>query len=407
MDAHPKIFRIRQAGDFSPFPVASVAGGLVFAPCVVHMDAASPRPLALRPARHESKEVLARLGQVMQEAGSELQSVVNLLQCFQGRGQTAAYVEERPPHFPKGVPTSTGSAATALATPGALIQLDAVGALPGGSSQIDYLGGASAMAKYTNAVRFNDMVFMSGIMTNAPETQPDPQRWFGSALKLELKQIVEEKLAAVLADADCQRADIAVAHFHLLNSRDDFGALSEAIDEYFPANKPVFMVSPSSGLGSMPGRIEITPVAVRGSGNTKVSDVEVPALGRGMLGGPQAKRLGDFVFIGTQHAADVRGQVAVHDPRAAHLVGDTTLEMEEIASRIATICGAAGARVQDLLRIRLYVADIRHVPAAVGVLRRRIGDEVPVSIVEDAESAGWLGRSTITADAVLYAPGRG
>jgi enamine deaminase RidA (YjgF/YER057c/UK114 family) len=342
----------------------------------------------------------------MREAGGDLQSVVNLLQCFQGRGQTAAYVEERPPHFPKGVPTSTGTGATCLATPGALIQLDAVGALSRSAEQIDYLGGSSALAKYTNAIRFQDLVFMSGIMTNTPETQPDPQRWFGSALKLELKQIIEEKLAAVLSGADCQRSDIAVAHFHLLNPRDDYGALCEAIDDYFPKGKPVFMVSPSSGLGSIPGRIEITPIAVRGGSKLKVANVDVPALGLGLLGGPLAKRMGDFVYIGTQHASDGMGHVAVQDARAAHLVSDTALEMEEVISRMSSICSAAGGRVNDLMRLRLYVADVRNVAAAVGVVRRRIGDDVPVSIVEDAESAGWLGGSTISADAVLYAPQR-
>jgi enamine deaminase RidA (YjgF/YER057c/UK114 family) len=241
-------------------------------------------------------------------------------------------------------------------------------------------------------------------MTNAPQTQPDPQRWFGSALKLELQQIIEEKLAAVLTEADCRRGDIAVAHFHLLHPQNDYGALCEAIDAYFPENKPVFMVSASSGLGSLPGRIEITPIAVRRGGRTVAANVDVPSLGPGLLGGPQAKRIGDFVFIGTQHAADAHGRVAAVDARAAHLLGAAAQEMNVIVDRLEAICAAARAGVQNLLRLRLYVADFAHVPAAIAVVRHRIGDDVPVSIVEDGDSRGWLGESTISADAVLYAP---
>lgn len=401
----PVITRIRQQGDFSPFPVASVAGGLVFAPCVVNTSAADARPLELRKSRHESQQVLARLAHVMEEAGGKLANVINLLQCFEGRGQTAAYVEERPPHFPAGVPTSTGTGATKLSTPGALIQLDAVGALPSAGEPIQYLAGAASVAKYTNAIRFRDMVFMSGVMTNAPETQPDPQRWFGSALKLELKNIMEEKLAAVLQDADCQRSDIAVAHFHLLNAPDDYGALCEAIDTHFPENKPVFMVSPSSGLGAMPGRIEITPVAVRKGAKTRVSDVDVPSLGLGILGGPQAKRVGEFIYIGTQHAADRQGKVAAADDRATHLLGHTAQEMNHIIDRLEVIAQAAREPLSNLLRLRVYVSDMAHAAAATAVIRHRIGDDVPTSVVEDAQCAGWLGEATVTADAVLYSPG--
>ena len=48
------------------------------------------RPLDTWRSRHESKVVLDRLESVMKLAGGGLEHVVNLLQTFDGRGQTAA-----------------------------------------------------------------------------------------------------------------------------------------------------------------------------------------------------------------------------------------------------------------------------------------------------------------------------
>jgi len=400
------ITRYREAGDFSPFPVAARAGNFLFAPCVTNTRASDPRPLGTWRSRHEARAVLERLGGIMSKAGSSLDNVINLIQSFDGRGQTAGYVEERALHFQNGVPTSTGTAATRLATPNALIQLDAMGIIPGPGESLEYLGGASKAAKYSNAVRYGDLVFFAGVMTSAPEARVDPDRWFGSAVKNELRLIMEQSLAGVLKDSGCSASDIAVAHFHLLHPCDDFGPLHELIEEFFPTSKPVFMVSPSSGLGSLPGRIEITPIAVHPQGKTRSTDIEVPGLPAAMLGGPHAKRVGDLVFIGTQHVVNEVGQnlVAKLDPRASHLLDPTAQEMELIVDRIKAICEAAGAPTSNLVRLRLFVSDISVVPAAIMVIRRRLGDDVPLAVVEDAQSAGWLGQSTISADAVLFAP---
>jgi enamine deaminase RidA (YjgF/YER057c/UK114 family) len=400
------ITRYRDPADFSPFPVAARAGNFVFAPCVANLQAADPRPLDIWRSRHEARSVLQRLGSVMAKAGGTLDHVVSLLQCFHGRGQTAGYVEERQLHFLRGVPTSTGTAATRLATPQGLIQLDAIGIIPSPGESFQYLGGASAAAKYSNALSYRDLVFFAGVLASEPETHVDPTRWFGSAVKNELRFIMQKKLYQVLRDADCSAADIAVAHIHLLNPVEDLGPLHEVIEELFPTSKPVFMVSPSSGLGSLPARIEITPLAVRPGGKTRSTNVEVPGLSSAMLGGPHAKRVGDLVFIGTQHAADATGRLptAGFDPRAAHLLDPTALEMNVVVDRLEAICKAAGASAAGFVRLRLYVSDISVVPAAVQVVRRRLGDDVPLSVVEDASSAGWLGNATISADGVLFAP---
>ncbi|MGO9774730.1 MAG: RidA family protein [Roseiarcus sp.] len=401
-----RLMRLRDEGDFSPFPVAVRAGDFIYAPCVMNAAVGDPRPLDAWPSRHESKIALLRLRSVIERAGGSMDDLINLLQCFEGRGQTAGYVQERVSHFAKGVPTSTGSATTALATPGALIQLDAVGVVPSQGKELEYIGGISKNASYSNAIAYGGVVYFSGVMTGAPETQPDPKLWFGSAVKNELKFIVQEKLAPIAREAGCDVADIAVAHFHLLNPTADFGPFREMVDELFPAKKPVFMVSASSGLGALPGRVELTPIAVRPNRGVAVADIQPKGLPLGMMDGPQAKRVGDFVYISTQFAGDRFGRIvgARVDPRGRYFFDQTAAEMSFIVERLKTICAEAGGGAANLVRLRLYVHDMKVAAPAIAVIRREIGDDVPVSLVEDAGAAGWLGECSISADAVAYIP---
>jgi enamine deaminase RidA (YjgF/YER057c/UK114 family) len=393
---------IRDPADPSPFPVAVRAGRFVFAPCVVNLAAGQPQALAVWRSRAEAKAALTRLGAVMQRAGSSLAQVVNLLQCFQGRGQTAGYVEERRGYFPDGVPTSTGTAGTRLAGASALIQLDATAIVPEPGETFAYLGGTSANASYSNALSWRDLVYYSGVMTNLPETQPDPKLWFGSAVKNEFRYIMRDKLAKVLESSGCRNEDIAVAHIHLLHPQDDFGPLNDVMDELFPSRRPVFMVSPSSGLGAMPGRIEITPIAVRPGGATRVADIAVPGV-PGLLGGPSAKQVGDFVYTTTLAAVDAHGRLANNRGASIWHAG-VALEMASIVDDLEAIATAARTSTSRLVRLRLYVQDAANVAPAVLVVRHRIGDDLPVSVVEDAGAAGWYGAASITADAVFHAP---
>ena len=116
--------------------------------------------------------------------------------------------------------------------------------------------------------------------------------------------------------------------------------------------------------------------------------------------------MGDLVYVGTQAAVDECGRLsgAAVDPRARHFHDGSALEMSTIVDRLVTIAAAAGTSLSQMLRLRLNVSHVENVPAAVLVIRQRIGDNVPVSIIEDAGASGWLGDATISADAVFHAP---
>ncbi len=401
-----KIKIFRQNGDNSPFPIAVRAGDYIFAPCIVNLNGQNERPLDARPSRYEAAAVLTRLKGVVEQAGGKVSDVINLLQLFLGRGQTAGYVEERLFHFPSGVPTSTGSGGTALAMPDGLIQLDAVGIVPSAGRELEYIGGTSPSAGYSHAIAYGDVVYFSGVMTNAPETMPNPAHWFGSAVKNEIRFIMEKKLGPILEQSGVTREDIAVAHFHLLDAPADYGAFREALDELFPGRKPLIMISASSGLGALPGRIEITPIAVRNGGKTKVEDIKVSSVPAGIGGGPQARRVGDFLYISTQVAVDTQGKLAesVFNRRLIHFYDKTMSETNLIIDQIEALLAAGKCSSADLVRVRVYVNNIKVAPSAIAVIRRRLGENMPVSLVEDAGAGGWLGDATVSIDAVAHAP---
>ncbi len=397
---------IRLGDEPSDFPSALRAGDFVFAPCITRSRAEARRDIRLWQSAEEGRVVTERLGQVMAAAGGRLENVINLLQCFRGRGQTAGYVVERIGHYPKGVPTSTGTACTELSTPSALIQLDAIGVLPSDGRALVYAGGASKNAAYSNAVLYGDYVFASGIMTNAPETQPDPKLWFGSPVQLELRNIVEVKLKAVYADAGCGLADVQVAHFHLLHPEADFGQFCRLVDSLWPEEKPVILVSASSGLGALPGRIELTPIALLpGSGLTRESITPAGHPG-GLAGGPAARRVGDYLFTTTLIAGDHLGLDPALEARASEslLLDRSLLEMESILGQLGAIAEAAGGSLADLARVRLYSHRMRDASVALAALRAAVGSDIPVSLVEDAGGEGWLPGCSLSADAVFYLP---
>jgi len=397
---------VRLGDEPGDFPSAVRAGDFLFAPCITNPVADAAKDIRLWQSAEEGRVVTERLGRIMAAGGGEIANVVNLLQCFRGRGQTAGYVVERIKHYPNGVPTSTGTACTELAAPAALIQLDAIGVLPSGGRRLAYAGGASKNAAYSNAIVYGDFVFASGIMTNAPETQPDAKLWFGSPVQLELRHIVEVKLKAVYDEAGCGLEDVQVAHFHLLHPQADFGQFRSLVTELWPGEKPVILVSASSGLGALPGRIELTPIALK-SGSALARDaVAVPGHQEGLAGGPVARRAGDYVFTTTLFAGDHHGvdESLARQAARSNLTDRSLLEMASILDRLQAIAEAAGGSLADLVRLRLYSHAVRDASVALALVKSRVGSDVGVSLVEDAGAAGWIPGCTLTADAVFYLP---
>jgi enamine deaminase RidA (YjgF/YER057c/UK114 family) len=100
----------------------------------------------------------------------------------------------------------------------------------------------------------------------------------------------------------------------------------------------------------------------------------------------QAVVAGNIVFI--------RGQVG-QDLETAESVGhgDVAEQAERAMANIAQLLGEAGARVEDVCRITIYLTDVRHREAAYRVIGRHLKGVFPVStgvVVAALARPEWL-----------------
>jgi enamine deaminase RidA (YjgF/YER057c/UK114 family) len=100
----------------------------------------------------------------------------------------------------------------------------------------------------------------------------------------------------------------------------------------------------------------------------------------------QAVRAGNLVFL--------RGQVGQDLDTAESVgVGDPAAQAERAMENIATLLGEAGARIEDVCRITIYLTDIRFREAVYRVVGRHLRGVFPVStglVVEALARPEWL-----------------
>jgi enamine deaminase RidA (YjgF/YER057c/UK114 family) len=111
----------------------------------------------------------------------------------------------------------------------------------------------------------------------------------------------------------------------------------------------------------------------------------------------QAVVAGNLVFI--------RGQVGQDLDTAESVgIGDPAAQAEQAMANIATLLDEAGAGVEDVCRITVYLTDIRHREAVYGVIGRHLRGVFPVStgvVVSALARPEWL--VEVEATAVLSA----
>ena len=100
----------------------------------------------------------------------------------------------------------------------------------------------------------------------------------------------------------------------------------------------------------------------------------------------QAVVAGNLVFI--------RGQVGQDLDTAESVgIGDPAAQAEQAMANIATLLDEAGARLEDVCRITVYLTDIRHREAVYRVIGRHLRGVFPVStgvVVSALARPEWL-----------------
>jgi enamine deaminase RidA (YjgF/YER057c/UK114 family) len=387
------------------------AGRWVFATGLMAQDFANgiaPDVLAERaphaglPKREkEAQRIFDNLDAVLRAAGADRANLVRTDQYYATVKAVPPYQQVRREFLRGRIPPSTSIAMQKLLLPGADMNIQALGAIPAPGFEVAHLQHAQLAGRptsgYSPALTVGDFIFIPGITSLAVGDEPrrngvaaaalmqEGAQWGGQPIKLETNFIIKQRMQASLALAGARLEDVVHAQVYL-SDREDYAAFNEAWTRHFGENGPTCSIIPciERGLAPYDGKIEINVLAARpgSAGVRRNIDAGVPTAFRHQ---PQAARAGDLVFIPALMAADRDGLVenAAVDARQPYFASSADAQAEVIVERMARLAEAAGTSLANVVRVLMFLTDIRDFYAVYKVWERRMGGApLPFSAVE-------------------------
>ncbi|HLH90868.1 MAG TPA: RidA family protein [Xanthobacteraceae bacterium] len=349
----------------------------------------------------EAQRIFDNLDAVLRAAGTDRTNLVRTDQYYATVKAVPPYQQVRRRFLDGRIPPSTSIAMQKLLLPGADMNIQAMAVIPGDGCAVTHLKHAQLEGRptsgYSPALTVSDLIFIPGITSLAIGDEPrrngvaaaalmqEGAQWGGQPIKLETDFIIRQRMEASLALAGARLQDVVHAQVYLTD-REDYSAFNEAWTRHFGENGPTYSVIPciERGLAPYDGKIEINVLAVKpGSAAARRNiDAGVPTAFRCQ---PQAARAGDLVFISALMAADQDGLVeeAAIDPRQPYFGSSAEAQAKVIVERMARIAEAAGSSLANVVRVLMFLTDIRDFHAVYKVWERYLGGApVPFSAVE-------------------------
>jgi enamine deaminase RidA (YjgF/YER057c/UK114 family) len=288
-----------------------------------------------------------------------------------------------------------------LLLPGADMNIQAMAAIPEKGFAVEHHKHAQLQGRptsgYSAALTVGDYIFIPGITSLAVGDEPhrngvaaaalmqEGAQWGGQPIKLETNFIITQRMVGSLALAGARLEDVVHAQVYLAD-REDYSAFNEAWARHFGENGPTVSIIPciERGLAPYDGKIEINVIAAKAGSAAarRPIDAGVPMVFRHQQ---QAVRAGDLVFIPAMMAADRDGIVtrAAVDPRQPQFGSSAETQAEVIIDNMARLADAAGSSLANVVRVLMFLTDIREFYAVYKVWERRLGGApLPFSAVE-------------------------
>lgn len=387
------------------------AGSWVFATGLMAQDfkngiapdvLAERTPHAGRPKREkETLRIFENLDAILRAAGTDRTNLVRTDQYYTTVKAVPSYQQVRREFLQGRIPPSTSIAQQALLLPGADMNIQAMAAIAKPGFSVEHLKHEQLRGRptsgYSPAVTVGDFVFVPGITSLAIGDEPrrngvaaealmaEGVQWGGQPIKLETEFIITKRMAASLALAGASLDDVVHAQVYLTD-RDDYSAFCATWMKHFGEAGPTVSIIPciEHGLAPYDGKIEINMIAAKpGSAAAKRHvDARVATAFRGQ---PQAVKAGDLLFIPALMAADHDGLLpgAAEDARQPYFSSSPEVQAEAIIDNFERLCDAAGTSLANLVRVLLFLTDIRDFYAVYKVWEhRRGGLPLPFSAVE-------------------------
>ena len=174
--------------------------------------------------------------------------------------------------------------------------------------------------------------------------------------------------------------------------RANFAAIpGDCGDEY---RKPPFLTASgdlSHHLSSIPSAYETLPLAHRDGARVSTGSVWEP-----IAGYSRAVRVKDMVFVS--------GTTATHGGNRCVAPGDPGAQATYILDKIAASLAAAGSRIEDVVRTRIYLRDAAQWEPVSRAHGRVFGRILPANTLVEAKLVGDYAVE-IEADAIVNSPG--
>ena len=210
-------------------------------------------------------------------------------------------------------------------------------------------------------------------------------QWGGQPIKLETEFIITKRIAPSLALAGATLDDVVHAQVYLCD-RDDYAAFNAAWTKHFGERGPTVSIIPciEHGLAPYDGKIEINVIAAKPGSAARKRHIDA-GVATAFLHQPQAVRAGELLFIPALLAADENGLLAAAkvDRRQPYFSSSPEAQAEAIIDKVARICEAAGTSLANVVRILLFVTDMREFYPVIKAWQSRLADRpLPFSAVE-------------------------
>jgi enamine deaminase RidA (YjgF/YER057c/UK114 family) len=281
------------------------------------------------------------------------------------------------------------------------MNIQAMAAIPSAGFEVTHLKHAQLEGRptsgYSPALTVGDYIFIPGVTSLAIGDEPQRNgvaaaalmqqgaQWGGQPIKLETNFLITQRIVASLALAGARLEDVVHAQVYLTD-REDYSAFSEAWTRHFGDNGPSLSIIPciERGLAPYDGKIEINVIAAKPGSTASRRNIDA-GIATAFRHQPQAVRAGDLIFMSARMAADRDGLVAAAavDPRQPHFASSVEAQAEAIIDDIARLTEAGDSSLANLVRVLIFLTDIRDFHAVYKVWERRTGGRpLPFSAVE-------------------------
>lgn len=373
---------------------ATESGGYVFVNHASRPHERKPHEAwDMAPAERQAAGLFTDLKESLASAGCAPADVVRLDQYYADWRTVPHYHAARRDAFANAIPASTSILQEELLVPGGCIELLALARRRKNDETYSFITPegleVSPHMGFSPIVETPEFAFLAGQMAEdgndgiaVSAKVPQTHLWKGSAIALQTRYLILNKLEPSLAAAGLAARDVVKAQVYLSDMA-DAGAFNAIWREWFGSKPPATTIVPTSqpGFNCPDAVIEINLIAARqGAQVARLVLDEGPELYQAY---PSAIAAGGLLFLSGLMAIDQSGLVASArpDPFALHLFSSAEAQTEAIVARADRIAEAAGHRLDDAVRIVHFHTDLRDVYAAARVWQQRLGSPIPFTAV--------------------------